>query len=91
MQTHNTREVGDNLVVGTNTILVIMVKHHHKDYIHVMFMKALIAVYLVVMVGLVRRQINQMQEEEEGVKVVMADIRGKTDIRIVDGLKKVFM
>ena len=92
MQTHNTREVGDNLVVGTNTILVIMVKHHHKDYIHVMFMKALIAVYLLVMVGLVRRQINQMQEEEEeGVKVVMADIRGKTDIRIVDGLKNVFL
>ena len=58
-----------------------------------MFLKALIAVYLVVMVWLVRRQINQMQEEEEeeGVRVVMADIRGKTDIRIVGELKKVFM
>ena len=59
-----------------------------------MFLKALIAVYLVVMVWLVRRQINQMQEkeeEEEGVRVVMADIRGKTHIRIVGELKKVFM
>ena len=50
------------------------------------------------MVYMVRRQVNQMQEEEEeeeGVRVVMADIRGKTDIRTVNELiisgKEVFM
>ena len=60
-------------------------------------MKALIAVYLVAMVWLVRRQVNQMQEEEEeeAVRVVMADIRGKTDIRTLNELiisrREVFM
>ena len=56
-------------------------------------MKALIGVYLVAMVYLVRRQVNQMQEEEEEevVRVVMADIRGKTDIRTLNELKEVFM
>ena len=33
METHNTREVGDNLVVGTNTVMVIMVRHVDKDYL----------------------------------------------------------
>ena len=49
-------------------------------------MKALIGVYLVAMVRLVRMQIKQMQEKEEVVGVVVADIRGKTDMRFVDEL-----
>jgi hypothetical protein len=41
--------------------------------------------YLVVVVFLVRRQINQVNEEEmEEDRIVMVDKKGRTDIKIID-------
>ena len=51
-------------------------------------LQALLAVYLVAVVLLVRRQIYQgeeeVDEEEEEERVLMTDKRGKTDIRLTE-------
>ena len=46
-------------------------------------LQALIAVYLVAVVWLVRRQIYQVVEEDMD-RIVMTDQRGKTEVRMVE-------
>ena len=47
--------------------------------------QVLLALYLVVVGLLVRRQINQVnEEEEEEDRIVMVDKKGRTDIKIID-------
>ena len=47
---------------------------------HVTFLQALIFIYLVAVVWLVKRQIHQVGEEEED-RIVMIDKKGNTDIK----------
>ena len=56
-----------------------------QNYFRISFLQALVAMYLLSVVYLVRRQLRMVQEEEgDGiVKVVMIGGRGKTKLRDV--------
>ena len=75
-----------NYDYGANTAIFMSVRISFTCWLIVPdFLQVLIALYLVGVVYLVRRQINQLsQGEEEEDRVVMIDRMGNTNIKVVD-------
>ena len=73
---------------GAATAGCVVVSIIHSTQVY-RLLQVLLAVYMVVVVMLVRRQIFQMreveeEEKEEDSKIMITDMKGKTDVKCLD-------